>query len=112
MRVYKGGLLGPREIPQSTQLSLLLPHLSGSSVMAFKALLSIVSIVAAIQGASGELVAVLSLIHVAVLSLSCSCAHPARCVPRRQEHRNERSLLRPLPNPGRHHREPLPQPVC
>ena len=81
MRVYKGGLLGAREIPQSTQLSLLHSPPSGSPVMAFKALLSIVSIVAAIQGASGTLIAVLSLIHGAVLSCSCSCAHPARCVP-------------------------------
>ena len=48
MRVYKGGLLGPRETPQSTQLSLLHSPPSGSPVMAFKALLSIVSIVAAI----------------------------------------------------------------
>ena len=79
--------------------------------MAFKTLFSIVPIVAAIQGASGELVAVLSLIHGTILICVCSGSHSPRCMPRWQEHRDERSLLRPIPHSGRHHREPLPQPV-
>ncbi|KAI0706745.1 hypothetical protein C8T65DRAFT_809373 [Cerioporus squamosus] len=39
------------------------------------------------------------------------CADPPRRLPRRQEHRDQRGVLRSLPRPGRHHQEPLPQRV-
>ena len=54
--------------------------------------------------------------HLSCMSLRAdmllsSCPHSPRRMPGRHQHRDQRGVLRPLPHPGRHHREPLPQPV-
>lgn len=65
--------------------------------MAFKALLSIVTLAAALQVADGAAALPLLLARGAISNVFifavCSCAHPSRRVPRREEHRDERGVL-------------------
>lgn len=82
---YKREPSQPSDSPQSSQLSQLLPYTTANA-MAFKALLSFISIVAAFQGASGTPSISCSSVGCPDIHLSYSCAHPPCRLSGWQEH--------------------------